>query len=36
MGSGFKGVRDVKNISNISVGKPEWKRGWEQIRTLNK
>jgi hypothetical protein len=36
MGSGFKGVRDIKNISNILVGKPESKRGWEKIRTLNK
>jgi hypothetical protein len=32
MGSGFKTVRNIRNIGKILVGKPEWKREWKQMR----
>lgn len=32
IGSGFKSFRDIRNIGNILLGNPEWKRDWEQMR----
>jgi hypothetical protein len=33
VGSGFKSVRDIRNIGNILFGKKlEWKRNWVQMR----